>query len=224
MYDNAAKVPSPSLMLPTAEQESQLDQARDEINNCERALSQAINDGEQRFENWLAVNADGSDASGLIGYFTFDEGLESISNQAPDHSNVGTAAGLTTVEGVRGRAVRLDGDRGVVFSDFFNVDRWDCFSLDFWLRDPARNPQPVVVLHRTNGTDVGYNGFDVMLENGFVEARVYRVWPGNGIGIRSLEPIPGNEWQQLTVTYDGSSAARGLTLYLNGRELPTVPS
>ena len=68
-----------------------------------------------------------------------------------------------------------------------NVDRWDPFTLDFWIRDNARNPLPVVVLQRTFGTDVGYNGFDLMLTDGMLELRFYRVWPGNAIGVRAAE-------------------------------------
>ena len=222
MYDNAAKVPSPSLLIPTDEQELQLYAARNQIVANEDALAITVKEGEPRFEAWLAAEANESEATGLIGYFTFDGDLDSIANEAPNQTNFGKATGLTSVDGVRGRAVHLDGDRGVVFSDFFKIDRWDCFSLDFWLRDPTRNPQPVVLLHRTNGTDVGYNGFDMMLASGFVEARVYRVWPGNGIGVRSLEPVADDEWRHLAVTYDGSSTASGLRLYLNGRELPTA--
>jgi hypothetical protein len=118
--------------------------------------------------------------------------------------------------------VRFDGDHGAVFPDVFKVDRWDPFTLDFWIRDNVRNPLPVVVLQRTLGTDVGYNGFDLMLADGVLEARFYRVWPGNGIGVRAESPIPRGEWQHVTVTYDGSSAASGLRLFLNGNELPTT--
>jgi hypothetical protein len=51
---------------------------------------------------------------------------------------------------------------------------------------------------------------------------MYRVWPGNGIGVRAAEPIRQNEWQQLTVTYDGSGRANGLRLYVDGRLVPTT--
>jgi hypothetical protein len=101
------------------------------------------------------------------------------------------------------------------------VDRWDSFTLDFWIRDTKREPLPVVVLQRTFGTDTGYNGFDLMLQGGILEARFYRVWPGNGIGVRSLKPIAQGDWQHVAVTYDGSSTAAGMRLYLNGSELPT---
>ena len=83
--------------------------------------------------------------------------------------------------GVRGNAVRFDGDHGAAFPEAACKSIAGIRSrVDFWLRDTARNPLPVVVLQRTLGTDVGYNGFDLMLPDGVLEARFYRVWPGNG--------------------------------------------
>src|SRR5262249_32516183 len=136
--------------------------------------------------------------------------------------NTAKSNGLTSVAGIHGNAVQLDGDEGVSIPDLYKFDRWDPFTFDFWLRDQARNPLPVVVLQRTLGTDTGYNGFDVMLDGGFLEVRLYRVWPGNGIGVRTAEPIARNEWQHLAVTYDGSSTAKCLHLYVNGKEIPTT--
>jgi hypothetical protein len=245
MYDHAAKVPSPSLLLPTPEQEAQLAAAREKTAAAEAALANAIKEGQSRFEEWFrnplplgegrvrapspsstltpALSQRERETPGpdLAAYFTFDDSLDKLANAAPGGSGEGSAAGLPSVPGIRGNAVRFDGDHGAVFPDIFKVDRWDSFSLDFWTRDNARNALPVVVLQRTFGTDVGYNGFDVMLQDGILEARLYRIWPGNAIGIRSLTPIARGEWQHVAVTYDGSSTAAGLRLFLNGRELPT---
>jgi hypothetical protein len=224
MYDHAAKVPSPSLLLPTDEQKAALDAAKREVADAEAALARAIEKGQQRFEAWLAKPTTVEDAD-LVTHFSFDDGLEEIQNEIPNASGnkfSGKATGLPSVDGIRGKALRFDGDHGAVFPDVFKVDRWDSFSLNFWLRDNAGNPLPVVVLQRTFGTDVGYNGFDLMLTGGTLEARFYRVWPGNAIGVRAARPIARDEWQHVTVTYDGSSTARGLRLYLNGDELPTT--
>jgi hypothetical protein len=157
---------------------------------------------------------------GLVGHFTFDGPLATIANEAPGGSGQGSAAGSQSVPGARGNAVRFDGDHGAVFPDLPKVDRWDAFAIDFWLRDNARNPKPVVVLQRTSGTDVGYNGFDVMLQDGILDVRFYRVWPGNAIGVRSSTPILKAEWQHIAVTYDGSSTATGLRLFINGKDVP----
>ncbi len=220
MYDNAAKVPSPSLLLPTEQQEKHLATARGEVANAQAALAKTIEAGGNRFEHWLAGSHGPVDAD-LSGYFTFDGDLTRIRNEAPGGKSQGNAMGLLSVEGVRGRAIRFDGDRGADLPDIFQVDRWDNFTLDFWMRDTARTAKPVVVLQRTFGTDVGYNGFDLMLQDGFLTARLYRVWPGNGIGVRSRTPIARNAWQHVAVTYDGSSTAAGLQIFLDGQQVAT---
>ncbi len=222
MYDHASKVPTPSLLLPTPEQEAQLAAARDKVAAAEGALAEGIADSRGRFEEWLAKpKPQAANNANLVGYFTFDGELEKLANEAPGGKGEGKAAGLQSVAGVRGEAVRFDGDHGAVFPDTLKVDRWDAFTLDLQLRDNARNPKPVVVLQRTFGTDVGYNGFDLMLQDGILEARFYRVWPGNAIGVRALRPLARGEWQHITITYDGSSTAAGLRLFLDGDALPT---
>jgi hypothetical protein len=220
MYDHPAKVPAPSLLLPTAEQESQLAAAQQKIAKAQSALSTAIDEGRNRFDAWLASANAAADVD-LTAHFTFDGTAEKIRNEAPGAKGEGTAGGLARVPGVRGEAIRFDGDNAANFPDSFQVDRWDPFTLDYWIRDNAANAQPVVVLQHTFGTDVGYNGFDVMLHGGVLDVRFYRIWPGNGIGVRSKTPIASNNWQHVAITYDGSSLAAGLKLYLDGKELAT---
>jgi hypothetical protein len=220
MYDNAAKTPSPSLLLPSDEQERELVAARQKVAELERKLENAAAAGGTRYAAWLSRASIQRDVD-LTAHFTFDGALDKIANAAPGGKGEGKAAGVKSVPGVRGTAVRFDGDRGAEFSEVFSIDRWDEFTLDFHLRDEARNSRPVVVLQHTFGTDVGYNGFDVMLENGILEAKLYRVWPGNGIGVRAERPIANGSWQHVAVTYDGSSRAAGLKLYVDGQPLPT---
>ncbi|HVT30751.1 MAG TPA: DUF1553 domain-containing protein [Lacipirellulaceae bacterium] len=238
LYDNAAKTPSPSLLLPTPQQQKQLTAARNAISRADTAVQTAINDGQPRFDAWLAsVSRDArglspfsesSEKKGtvplspnrdLVAYYSFDGDLNHIPNKAPGATGEAHAPGLKTVPGHRGKAIRFDGDNGADMPGIFQVDRWDNFTLDFWMRDQAHNTQPVVVLQRTFGTDTGYNGFDLMLQSGILSARLYRVWPGNAIGVQSKTPIPPNQWQHVAVTYDGSSTAGGLHIFLNGQRL-----
>jgi hypothetical protein len=222
LYDRANKVPSPSMLLPTDEQTARLDAVQQKIADTESALATAVSTGEPRFRDWLTHAPSGGRGIDLIGYFTFDGDGKEVRNEAPGKTIEGIATGVDRVAGLRGKAVRFDGDHGVAFPKLLEIDRWDNFSVDFWMRDAARSRLPVVVLQRSFGTDTGYNGFDLMLEDGYLEARFYRVWPGNGIGVRSLEPIAKDQWQHVAVTYDGSSTARGFKLYLAGKELPTT--
>jgi hypothetical protein len=216
MYDHAVKVPSPTLLLPTEEQAVEIAAAKKLVADAEAATTEIFFDeGASRFEAWLA-KPQAAVVADLVAYYSFDSQPGEIPNEAPGKTGSGSGAGLQRVDGIRDRAVRFDGDHGAVFPDVFQVDRWDEFTLDFWLRDNAANPLPVVVLQRTFGTDTGPNGFDVILSGGILEARFYRVWPGNAIGVRATEPIARGQWQHVTVTYDGSSTAGGLSLFLNG--------
>jgi hypothetical protein len=221
LYDATAKVPTPSLLLPTDDQQARLDAARKAIENAEAALQQAIKKGEGAFNEWLAENELQNEPPDLVGQYAFNGDLATITNEAPGQTAAGSSTGLVSVESPNGRAVRFDGDRGVTFPELLRIDRWDAFTIDLLLRDNARNPLPVVVAHRTHGTDVGPNGFDLILADGIFTARIYRAWPGNGIGVEAAEPIAAKDWQRITLTYDGSSRAAGLRLYLDGRELPT---
>jgi hypothetical protein len=222
MYDHATKVPAPSLLLPTAEQQAALDAAKQQIDNRESALNQSVGAAGDRFEAWLAQPNAAQEPPGQTLTESFEGDLEESSAEDLEPKKESKATHIERVAGVRGQAIHFNGDVGVFFRDGFDVDRWDTFSLDFWLRDTVRNPEPVVVLQRTRGTDVGYNGFDIMLADGVVELRMYRVWPGNGIGVRALKPLTKDRWTHLSVTYDGSSRAAGLRLYVDGEELPTI--
>jgi hypothetical protein len=225
LYDRSDKVPSPSILLPTEEQDAELAAAAEAVQAAERDLNRTVQNGNEQFREWLedASNnrTEGGHPPDQTVHLTFEEQLYENEKKSSQGNDVKIAAHAKRVPGVVGQAVQFDGDHGVVLTDVFHIDRWDAFSLDFWIRDTARNPLPVVILHRTRGMDVGYNGFDVMLEDGIVNVRLYRVWPGNALGVRSVEPLVANEWQHLAVTYDGSSSAAGLRIYLNGQEVQT---
>jgi hypothetical protein len=74
-----------------------------------------------------------------------------------------------------------------------------------------------VVFQACSGTDTGPHGYDLLLERGQLTARLFRHWPGNAIAVRSRAVIPPDTWAHVAVTYDGSSRAAGLRLYIDGR-------
>ena len=55
-----------------------------------------------------------------------------------------------------------------------------------------------------------------------VNLRLINVTPSNLIHVRSVDSIQRNQWQQLSVTVDGSGKAEGVRLYLNGKEMEKV--
>src|SRR5206468_6737993 len=45
---------------------------------------------------------------------------------------------------------------------------------------------------------------------------IHHQWPGNSLKVRCKNAIPTNEWVHLAFTYDGSSHAAGVHLFVNG--------
>ena len=67
--------------------------------------------------------------------------------------------------------------------------------------------------------DSGYRGITVMVEEGKATVKIAHFYPGNAIEIVSREQLPIKRWVHLTMSYDGSSRADGVRIYLDGKQL-----
>ena len=219
-YSSGAIQPSPSLLLPNADQEGQLEAADQRIAAALAAVDQRRGNCGADFDSWLAGSPEAPPGADLVSHLTFDDEALADSAGAPDAAANGVAR-VPGKSGKSGSAVKFDGDTAVNLPGRLEYDRNQPWTIDIVLRDPVFNPEPVLVLHRSYGTDVGYNGLELLVAGGRVEARVVRDWPGNAIGVRSRESIPRDQWARVTWTYDGSSSPEGMKLYLDGRPLGT---
>jgi hypothetical protein len=208
-------VPSPTMLLPTPEQDRKLA----ELRLASAAAIRAYDD---------SVNIQDRPPTPTLAHFTFDKIVEGkYPNQlATPASATAFATKIGKVETVPGpdrkpNAVQLDGDNGIRMHGLPGAERWDAFSWMFSIKDARTSKGPVVLLHRTGGTDTGFCGFDLMLEGGYLTARVMRHWPGNGVGVRSLRPIPANQWTRIGWTWDGFGRAAGLRIFIDGQRAET---
>ena len=65
------------------------------------------------------------------------------------------------------------------------------------------------------------SGYELLIEDGRLKWSLIHFWPGNAISIAAHEKVPVGQWQHVTVTYDGSSRADGLHIYVNGQAVAT---
>ena len=115
----------------------------------------------------------------------------------------------------------FDGDNAVIHRGAPIFRRTDPFSIAIRLR-PTERQDRAVVLHQSRAwTDAGSRGYEVVLDRGRPTFALSHFWPGNAVAVRATEPLPLDTWSTLVVTYDGSSRAAGLRLYLNGSPLAT---
>ena len=220
-YSAQSIQPSPGLLLPDAEQEKKLAEENQRVADAIAAMEKRRAESDADFDGWLASVPVAAPASDLVSHLGFDG--EGAAGGLADTAGAAEASGngLPRVTGRSGAALKLDGDTGVSLPGRLGYDRCDAWTIDMVIRDTVGNPAPVVLLHRSFGTDVGYNGLELLLADGHLEARIVRDWPGNAIGVRSLSRIPREQWARVTWTYDGSSSTGGLRLYLDGAPLKT---
>ncbi|MDG2206978.1 MAG: DUF1549 domain-containing protein, partial [Pirellulales bacterium] len=125
--------------------------------------------------------------------------------------------GGTAVDGFRGRGAAISGDDevGTPIGDF---RRYDGFTIALAMR--AREyPERAVIFHRSLGwTDAGSRGYELLVEDGRLSAALVHFWPGNAIRIRTQEKMPLDRWFHVAVSYNGSSRAEGLALYIDGQK------
>ena len=185
---------------------------------------------------------------GLIGHLPLDADVRKIERPKPDPNSTkppeprevvsyenranpkqrATAGGdkdkrPEPVAGKFGGAFRLPGDSYIsIGQQFAFFERNEPFSLSVWVRlDKAGVHGPLVT--RSGGVMNGNRGYEIILHpDGHLTAGLHHVFPDNSIEIATRTPLPAGEWQQLGLTYDGSSRASGLRLFVNGVPADTV--
>ena len=61
-------------------------------------------------------------------------------------------------------------------------------------------------------------GFDTLvLDDGHVDIHMIHHWPDNAIKVATKEPLHMGQWNHVCVTYDGSSKAQGIRIYIDGQ-------
>ena len=66
-----------------------------------------------------------------------------------------------------------------------------------------------------------YRGWDLWIENNKVATHLVNQWPENALKVATRGEIPMNAWTHVLITYDGSSQAAGVKIYINGEPQAT---
>ncbi len=135
----------------------------------------------------------------------------------------GSPEDLQLVRGVKGLAVKFDGDAGFILPEFKQLGRFDAFTFSAFFRLGETNAR-ATVLHATGfyTGDGDASGVELLVDHGKLRWSMIHLWPNSAVSIETTSELPVGAWQRVTVTYDGSSKASGLHVYLDGREAKTT--
>jgi Protein of unknown function (DUF1553)/Protein of unknown function (DUF1549)/Concanavalin A-like lectin/glucanases superfamily/Planctomycete cytochrome C len=214
-------VPTPTALLSTADTDRAIAATECKIHVAEAKLEQLGPIRSRMFEAWLrGLNRQSQTPpimSGRIGDFPLDviKNLK-VENQADPTKPGQIFESPELVAGRIGKALKLSGENNVTLP-MGNFDRFEPFTISLWIKTPDLKDRAVVIHRSRSWTDAGSRGYEILIENGKLSAHLVHFWPGNAIGITTKAEVPLDRWVHTTLTYDGSSRAGGLSLYLDGR-------
>ena len=131
--------------------------------------------------------------------------------------------GLAVTNGPLGEpALVFDGKSDLRTEALHDVEVTNGWIVSLWLR--RESPHEGLVLSTANfglppSAELYGAGLQVRLaDSGAVDVRLAHRWPGYSIELRTREKMPVGEWCNLVLSFDGSTAAKGLHVVVNGEE------
>jgi hypothetical protein len=212
-------VPTPAAMLYQPGEAERHAALRKQIRQAEEALSQAHAAALPAYQAWLESKEARAEMPRPVLHLPLDEATDGTSPDAARDRPavlVGAPALPEFVEGHAGRALRFDGDNALDAPGAGDFARHQPFTVAAWIQAPAFLEDQVVLHHSMAREDAGSRGWALLLQHGHPVFRLAHFWPGNALEVRATAALPLNTWTHVTATYDGSSRAEGLRLYVNG--------
>jgi hypothetical protein len=222
-------IPTPTLTLTSAEQEKMISTGQAQLKEAQAAWDKQKNEREATFQAWRqsAPALDRLAMPEKVLHYLFDQDTsapaelksgQEIPNQVANAPAAKTSDLIALKPGISGQALHLNGENNVNFTIGGEWTRDDAFSYSLWVQAPEVKER-AMILHRSEAwTDAGSNGYELMLDAGRLSGALIHFWPGNALRVTTREKFPLGRWVHVAMTYDGSSLARGLRLYIDGQE------
>jgi len=207
--------PPPRLPVPTADQALKFVEADFALKDAEKTLQDRINELGETQEKWeqetIARPSPQLNDEGLLARLAFDDSLRAAL-PAGTEGRIVNAEKPEFGEGRLGKALSGDGKAYVEIAVPANLERTNAFSYGAWVR---LETDGAVLSRMEKGP--GYRGFDLFFADGHFEAHLASAWPEEALKVRTKAAFPKKQWRQVLVTYDGTSKAAGLKIYVDGR-------
>ena len=211
-------MPVPTLLLTDDATDKKLADVRQKINGQKKKIADLRSDS-TGFAGWRKTLADKQPPGPPAAVASFD--LDSISNNQvvnrADAKKPGKAIDAPEIiKTDTGHAALLSGENGFVFPGVGHFHRGQPFSFALDVKPAELTPRAVLVHHSKAPIDAGSKGYELLLEDGHVAFGLHHMWPGDSLKVRTRETIRAGAWSRITATYDGSSRASGIAIYLDG--------
>ena len=98
-------------------------------------------------------------------------------------------------------------------ADAGDFERDQAFTCAAWVK-AHENRDGAIFARMDDGKD--FRGWDLWLEKGRPGMHIIHKWPEDALKVVARQELPGKQWAHVCVTYDGSSKAGGVKVYIDG--------
>lgn len=129
------------------------------------------------------------------------------------------------IPGKVGNSVKLDGEYDEIYlTGVGTFELNEQYSASAWIRTTQLDSSKTQVILGTAGEkNMFWRGWDFYLKgSNQLSLRLIHSLPHNYIQVTSTEPIKKEDWAHVAFTYDGSSQANGVKLFVNGKAIETT--
>ncbi len=227
--DENIKDTPPVIVVPTPADGARWDQLVNELPAAENKVVARKMAARPDFTNWLAqpfftnaVEPVVTDKLVFQAPLAEGQGTE-IKVQIAD-TNQSLALGVNTnwqAGAVAKKAYTISGKDAPTLAGVGDFERTNAFSYAAWVR-VDKDGQSGAFFARMAKPEDGYRGWDCWLDGGKPTIHLIHDYPKNALKVSAKKMLARDRWNLICVTYDGSSSAKGVKIYVNGEAQETA--
>lgn len=223
--DGNVKDTAPIVTVPQSSDLQRWDEVTTGISAQKKLLDDRHKSGRSDFDKWLAT-AKPEDVTNKVPtsdldlHVPLDDGDKKV--RYVFQGKKGSDNLPRTVEWRAGRtaakAAYLNQGSVLYLKDAGDYDSDQAFSYAAWVKLPANDGSGAIMARMKEAAD--FRGWDMWVEGRRVGTHIINKWPDNAIKVVTKEQLPADTWVHVAISYDGSSKAAGVRIYVNGKLQP----
>lgn len=222
------QTPGPSLLLSNEKEDEIIEFLKKEIKEKEAQFAAIPNLENEDFQTWAANPEqlfhalEAGQSFGLIAHYSFDtiHQKKEINYLSPEQTGKEKPAEIKEPKIKKGKLGNALFINDYTFLKLPEKVGWftrnEPFSISFSIFPDTVYTKEVGVFYHCEELRLGLKGYSLFLENNQLKFIISHSWPQNAIQVVSQEALLQKKWTDITITYDGSSKANGIHIYLDG--------